>query len=209
MPSPESIERDRLELVGRLFPGIAHELGNPLNSITTLAQMAARGSQDPECERKLGKIVAHTSRIQGLVREVLALTEPSDSRPQLLDVDAWIEAAQQLQRFDRRGHRVTLTREVPTPAPRVRGVRDHLVHALGLYLMAAARDLVLATPPRSRELRVRVTETERVRVQIEPATSAPGADLEFARAILVEHGGEVAWAQEVLSLDLPRGEAGP
>lgn len=205
MPPPGTIQRDRLELIGRLLPGLAHELGNPLNSIATLAQSMTRGSQDPELQARLGKISSHTWRIQSLVSEVLALSEPLDAPAELLDLGAVLEDGLRLQRFDKPGRGVRFVSDLPTPPMLVWGVRDQLLHALLAYLMAAAR--AQATRPREeREVRIRGARdgyAATVRLVFEPGPAADDRHIQLADTIVRGLGGHLEREGADLGVILP------
>ena len=68
-------ERDRLSFIGRLSATMAHEIRNPLASISGAAQMLSKGGLDPEkTDRMTGLIVRQTRRVSELIEGYLELS---------------------------------------------------------------------------------------------------------------------------------------
>jgi PAS domain S-box-containing protein len=81
--------QDRLASLGRLAAGVAHEIGNPLTGISSLAQNL-RGDPDPELSReRADDILEQARRIEGIVKSLLAFGRAGDVR----DGDAAAESA--------------------------------------------------------------------------------------------------------------------
>src|SRR6185503_9941196 len=65
------MHQDKMAGFGLLAAGIAHEVGNPLTSISTLVQMLQRRDCDAYIHEKLGLVNGQLSRIQGTLRELM------------------------------------------------------------------------------------------------------------------------------------------
>ena len=78
---------ERLASLGKLAAGLAHELRNPLASMSGAVQMlTSRNSEDPD-EQRLGDIVVgETERLNRLVTDFLGFARPSPGRPARLDL---------------------------------------------------------------------------------------------------------------------------
>ncbi len=83
---------DRLAGVGELAAGLAHEIRNPLASITGSSQMLREASDLPETSRTLLDIIAREStRLNGLISDFLAYAGPKTKHVGTVDLRATIE----------------------------------------------------------------------------------------------------------------------
>ncbi|MES2606942.1 MAG: ATP-binding protein [Pseudomonadota bacterium] len=67
----ELAHADRLNSIGRLAAGVAHEIGNPVTGIACLAQNLRDESVDPELQAVAEKMLAQTRRIAGITDALL------------------------------------------------------------------------------------------------------------------------------------------
>jgi signal transduction histidine kinase len=63
--------QDRLASIGRLAAGVAHEIGNPLTGIASVAQNLQQDVADPDAVERLELIVEQTRRIDRIVRTLV------------------------------------------------------------------------------------------------------------------------------------------
>jgi Na+/proline symporter/signal transduction histidine kinase len=63
--------QDRLASIGRLAAGVAHEIGNPLTGIASVAQNLQHDIPDPDAVERLELIVQQTRRIDRIVRTLV------------------------------------------------------------------------------------------------------------------------------------------
>jgi len=86
----EAVRRsDRLAAVGHLAAGLAHELRNPLASMSGAVELLGRGSKLTDAERRLMEIVAREAeRLNALVKDFLAFARPADAQLEPTDVAA-------------------------------------------------------------------------------------------------------------------------
>jgi signal transduction histidine kinase len=72
------LRSERLAAAGALAAGVAHEVRNPLNSISLAAQRISRKhSVDTECARFAGRISAEVVRLDDIVKGFLDLARPA------------------------------------------------------------------------------------------------------------------------------------
>jgi signal transduction histidine kinase len=120
----------RLEAIGEVATGIAHELRNPLFGISSAAQLLRfRVREDPVVEKNVGRILKEVERLNRMVGSLLDYGRP---KPIVLvpgDPDAvWDEVLEQQQgRLEAKALRVTRLRA----ADAVAAVPAHAVHASG------------------------------------------------------------------------------
>jgi two-component system sensor histidine kinase PilS (NtrC family) len=83
----EARRNERLASVGKLAAGLAHELRNPLASMSGAVQMLTANRADDPDEQRLGDIVvSETDRLNRLVTDFLGFARPSPTRPAPLDL---------------------------------------------------------------------------------------------------------------------------
>lgn len=82
----------RLEGLGRLAGGIAHDINNYLAVITSTTELASlKGGQDPKLEQRLQTILQTTFRASQLLRRLLAFSRRQPVAPRIVDLGALVE----------------------------------------------------------------------------------------------------------------------
>jgi signal transduction histidine kinase len=86
-------QKRRLEAIGEVSAGVAHELRNPLFGISSAAQLLRfRVKDDPVVEKNVGRILREVERLSSMVTALLEYGRPNASRLQPGDPDAvWDE----------------------------------------------------------------------------------------------------------------------
>jgi PAS domain S-box-containing protein len=89
----------KMEAVGRLAGGVAHDFGNLLTVIHVRAQLALRrlGAGEP-ARQDIEMLDETAARAGGLVRQLLAFSRKQVLQPKVLDLNAVVEDAQQMLR---------------------------------------------------------------------------------------------------------------
>lgn len=87
------IHTQKMESIGTLAAGIAHEVGNPLASISALVQVAQRSTSDPFINEKLGLVKSQVTRISKIIRDLVDFSRPSNYELELTDVNKVIREA--------------------------------------------------------------------------------------------------------------------
>lgn len=67
----DNVQAEKLASLGYLSAGVAHEIRNPLNSITLFVQLIKSGIDDPELLEYVDKILKEVDRIDTIVRKLL------------------------------------------------------------------------------------------------------------------------------------------
>lgn len=84
--------RERMAAVGEMAAGIAHEIRNPLASISGSAQMLARSGGLKDSERRLSRILVEEShRLSGIIEAFLGYARPPDPQRGPSDVAVILE----------------------------------------------------------------------------------------------------------------------
>jgi signal transduction histidine kinase len=106
----------RLEAIGEVSAGVAHELRNPLFGISSAAQLLRfRVKDDPIVEKNVGRILREVERLNGMVTALLEYGRPNSVRLEPGDPDAvWDEVLENNRgRLESRALLLHRTRDKP------------------------------------------------------------------------------------------------
>lgn len=129
----EMIESERLDSVVMLAAGVAHELGNPLNSMNIHLQLIERqlarlpkGAPSKKIRESAKICLAEVSRLDGIIRNFLEAMRPQP--PNLVEVDllALLDEVLALQRQELENLGISVELEVVQPLPVVLGDGNQL-----------------------------------------------------------------------------------
>ncbi len=81
------IHTQKMESIGTLAAGVAHEVGNPLASISALVQVVQRSTIDDFAREKLELIKKQVTRISKIIRDLVDFSRPSNYELQLTDIN--------------------------------------------------------------------------------------------------------------------------
>ena len=146
----QAAEASRLQTLGEMAAGAAHELNQPLNGIRAFAEGAAYGlrhgwhaTTDELCDT-LDDIVRQVDRMAGIIDHMRGLAHDSSGREMepvnLADV---VEGALKLTQAQLRVHGIGVTIDAPAALPPVTGHPNQLEQVV-LNLIANARDALQA-----------------------------------------------------------------
>jgi two-component system sensor histidine kinase PilS (NtrC family) len=80
-------QAQRLAVLGRLATGLAHEIRNPLSSISGSVEMVREGNAlSPEDGRLLGIVISEVERLNSLVTTMLQVGRPSQIQTEAIDL---------------------------------------------------------------------------------------------------------------------------
>jgi two-component system, NtrC family, sensor kinase len=131
------LHQEKMAAFGLLAAGIAHEVGNPLTSISSLIQMLQRREQDAYTKEKLTLISGQLDRIQTTLRELVNFSRPASTVRTRVSVAEVVQEALNIAKYYKRTKGRQIETQVPSGLPAVLGVRDQLVQVfLNLILNA-------------------------------------------------------------------------
>ncbi|HEX7238646.1 MAG TPA: ATP-binding protein, partial [Longimicrobiaceae bacterium] len=119
-------EREKLSSLGLLASGVAHDLNNPLASISGYAQLLLRGEADGERAEDLRRILREVERCRGIVGSLLrfARSRPPERRP--VDLAEALRSVLELRERDLRAAGVRTGLHLAGPLPVLPGDENQL-----------------------------------------------------------------------------------
>src|SRR6267154_1772144 len=132
------VRSERLAAAGLLAAGVAHEVGNPLTCISSLAQVLIARASDAAIRQGLENIEVHVGRIERIVQDLTRLTRPTPATLRETSVRDLLDTAVSLARHNPAVRRMKMDSVMGPALPAVRVAPDHLVQVfLNLILNAA------------------------------------------------------------------------
>lgn len=122
--------QERLAALGVLAAGIAHDIGNPLASISSELELL-EGETDPEVVRGSVAVVrSQLARMSRVLREMTDFARRRGEEAGPVSVEEAVGDALRMIRHDPRARRVHVETELEPALPRLWMVEDHLVMVL-------------------------------------------------------------------------------
>lgn len=115
----EMAQREKMVAIGQMATGIAHEIGNPLASLSSVAQYLGRKLTTHEGKEQLLVIEYQVNRISGILKRMLSLSRPATAEYKWVDISELIDNTLSLVKFDKRMHLVTVKNEPGPGLPMV------------------------------------------------------------------------------------------
>ncbi len=113
------MQAEKLSALARLTAGVAHEIGNPLTSISSYIQILQEHVNDDFSKEALSIISNHINRISLIVRQMsrFAKAKPEEIKP--VDIRSIIEGTLELVKYDKRMKQVEVDVEIDETLPKV------------------------------------------------------------------------------------------
>jgi PAS domain S-box-containing protein len=131
----------RLESLGTLASGVAHEINNPIQGILNYAELIGGSATEPETVRDFAGEIAHESeRVAAIVRSLLAFSRQDfDPRFEACEVRTLIDASLKLFRAVLRKDQITIDLDIPDELSQIR-CRSLQIQQIIMNLVTNARD---------------------------------------------------------------------
>lgn len=204
------IRTEKLAAMGTLAAGVAHEVNNPLASISSLIQMIRSNDQlDEETRDKLKLISTQIQRITQVTKDMtdFARARPSAKRP--VDINSIVLGSLRLASFDNAFQKLKIHQSLDSRLPRVSADNDQLQQVfLNLFLnardaMPAGGELYVDSGYDDEEVRISIRDTgagidDAAIKQIfdpffttKPAGAGTGLGLAVCYGIMTAHNGSI------------------
>jgi signal transduction histidine kinase len=151
--------------MGTLAAGVAHEVNNPLASISSLIQMMqAKKNLGEETSEKLKLISAQISRITQVTKDMMDFARVRPAARNRTDVNSIIETSLRLASFDKSFQNLRLKKDLTGDLPPVFADNDQLQQVfLNLFLnardaMPAGGELLVKTSDSNGEIVIEIAD---------------------------------------------------
>jgi polar amino acid transport system substrate-binding protein len=217
-------QNDKLNSLSRLSAGIAHELKNPLNSISAYVKKLPDKWDDPEFKEYFLSVVPdEIKRLNILLMNILDYTKPSSSEPDYIELDDLFEEVDKLFRQKVVEKRVTFLSDAGglicwADPNHIKQVLINLVMNSYEALPERGQISLVATPEKERVV-IKVSDSgegipkSAIAKAFEPfytsKSDGTGIGLAISRQLIVENSGEIMIESEegkgtVVTVKLPK-----
>jgi signal transduction histidine kinase len=150
------IKAERLAAAGTFAAGVAHEVNNPLASISSLVQSILTGEVDPQRRTMLHTILSQITRISSTLKDLVNFARPTTAQRKPVDVNGLIAETLRLITYNKRFSGI---RVEPILDPNLRRAfaDDNEIQQVLLNLLFNAAD---ASPAEGAVIKV-ITENQR------------------------------------------------
>jgi PAS domain S-box-containing protein len=126
MLEKQLIHTQKMESIGTLAAGVAHEVGNPLASISALVQVVQRSTSDEFAKEKLELIKKQVTRISKIIRDLVDFSRPSNYELQLTDINQSIVEAIEIIKVGARAKDIIFNVELNKKIPLLPLISDQI-----------------------------------------------------------------------------------
>lgn len=124
------VQQEKQAAFGLLAAGIAHEVGNPLASISSIVQLMSRKNTDSAVGERLQLVDGQLQRIQRILKELTRFSRPANEQLASADVHSAINDALNIAKYYGRWKGKTVVTSFAEGLPQIRTVHDQLVQVM-------------------------------------------------------------------------------
>jgi PAS domain S-box-containing protein len=102
------LKTERLAAAGTFAAGVAHEVNNPLASISSLVQSLLTGEADAQRRTTLHTILSQITRISGTLKDLVNFARPATGHQRVVDINGLVTETLRVINYDKRFHGIRL-----------------------------------------------------------------------------------------------------
>lgn len=148
------IHTQKMESIGTLAAGIAHEVGNPLASISAIVQVAQRYTTDDLVKEKLELVKNQVNRISKIIRDLVDFSRPSNFKFQRTDINKNISEAVDITRVGVKAKDVIIELDLSNEIPLLPLVADQ-VQQVFVNILLNSVDAILESQKNEKRITVK------------------------------------------------------
>lgn len=111
------IHAQKMESIGLLAAGLAHEVGNPLTSISSLVQVIQRTNIDEFTNQKLELIKSQINRISKIIRDLVNFSRRSTYELQSTEINKIVKSAIEIARVSKKAKGISFEEDLAPDIP--------------------------------------------------------------------------------------------
>jgi two-component system NtrC family sensor kinase len=147
------MKSDRLATLGHLAAGVAHEINNPLGTISIYSQMVLDelGKDNDSCRESLKVVMKQTNRAGRIVRDLLAFARQSEPEMRMLRINDVLEKAISITNHPAELQNIKINKNLAPDLPEIQADSDKLQQVFvniiinALHAMPKGGDLNICT----------------------------------------------------------------
>jgi PAS domain S-box-containing protein len=120
------IQTQKMESIGTLAAGIAHEVGNPLASISALVQVAQRNTKDDFVLEKLGLVKSQVTRISKIIRDLVDFSRPSNFETHTMDINESLKESVEITKVGTKSKDIEINLNLSDELPSMPLIADQM-----------------------------------------------------------------------------------
>ena len=120
-------QSEKLAVLGQLAAGVAHEIGNPLASISSMVQLLQRRTKEEFITESLSSIKENIDRISKIVRELVDFSRPPSHEKKLIQITDVLNTAVGIVKYDKRVKKINFKTDFDRDLPLIYIVPDQLL----------------------------------------------------------------------------------
>lgn len=136
-----SQQQQKLESIGLLAGGVAHEINNPIQGIMNYAELMIEGTEEPKIKEYASEIIFETKRVSEIVRNLLQFSRMDKQSHSLARIEDIIERTLSLTRTIYRKENIQIMLEIEMNLPMIR-CRSQQIQQVLMNLLTNARDAI-------------------------------------------------------------------